>query len=216
MANLTATIAENLPYLLTGAITTIAISLAAIVLGALGAMTLNFAQIHHRSLQSRLARIYISVFRGTPFLVQLLVIFYLPNAIGMNISPLATAIITMALNTSAFQAEIYRGGFASLPVGQIEAARATGMNALTTFVHIQIPQVIRLVLPALTNEFILLLKASSLVSVVAVRELTTSGRQVVAATHEPVAFYLIIAAIYIAINTVLSKGGRELELQLRH
>src|SRR3546814_20177280 len=88
------------------------------------------------------------------------------------------------------------------------------MNKLTTFVHIQIPQVIRLVLPALTNEVILLLKASSLVSVVAVRELTTSGRQIVAATHEPVVFYLIVAALYIIINTTLSRGSRSLERKL--
>src|SRR3546814_55064 len=135
MDNLVTIINENLPYLLTGASTTVAISVVAIILGLFGAMVLNFAQLHRASLPSRIAKIYISIFRGTPFLVQLLVIFYLPSVIGINIPPVATAIITMALNTSAFQAEIYRGGFLSLPLGQVEEARATGMNQLTTFVQ---------------------------------------------------------------------------------
>lgn len=207
-------ITENFPYLVAGALVTLEVSLVSIGLGVIGGMLLNFMSLSRSRIAFRVARVYISILRGTPILLQLLIAFYVPSAIGINLSPLAAAILALAMNTSAFQAEIYRGGFASIPAGQLEAAKAVGMGRVATFVHVQVPQVFRLVLPSLFNEVILVLKASSLVSVIAVTELTRRAQEIVSATHMPVEIYLTAAVLYIVINTFLATAGRLLEKRL--
>lgn len=207
-------IVENLPYLLVGVLVTLEVSLVSIGLGVFGGMILNFMSLSRSKLAFSIARVYISIFRGTPILLQLLIAFYVPSAIGINLGPMAAATLALAMNTSAFQAEIYRGGFASIPPGQLEAAKAVGMGRVVTFIHVQVPQVFRLVLPALFNEVILVLKASSLVSIISVTELTRRAQEIVSATQLPVQIYLTAAVLYIIINTLLATVGRLLERKL--
>ncbi len=208
-------IEQNLPYLLRGTLLTIEVSVGAICCGVVGGMLINFLRLSSSVVLHKLAAIYTSVFRGTPILLQLLVVFYVPTAFGLNLPSLFAAILALALNTSAFQSEIYRGGFASIPTGHLEAASALGMSTMSTFIHIQVPQVFRLVLPSLFNEVVLVLKASSLVSVIAVTDLTRRSQEVVTATQQPITIYLTAAVIYAIINLVLTSIGRLGEQRLR-
>lgn len=207
-------VAANLPYLLLGLGLTLEVSLIAIALGVVGGMLLNFMSHSRGSFPRGLVRGYVSIVRGTPILLQLLIVYYVPSAIDINLNPVVAAVAALAMNTSAFQAEIYRGGFASVPHGQVEAARAVGMGRLTTFLHIQVPQVFKLVMPALFNEVILVLKASSLVSVISVTDLTRRAQEVVSATQLPLQVYVVAAVFYIAVNTLLAILGRRVERRL--
>jgi polar amino acid transport system permease protein len=198
--------------LLTGASMTLIVSALAIGIGMLGGLGLCFVAISKNALLRGVANIYTSFFRGTPLLVQLLLAFYLlPPLLGIDIPSMVAAIGALAMNTTAFQAEIYRGGIAAIPPGQIEAARVLGLSAWQTGWRVLIPQMIRLVLPPLTNEAISIVKASSLVSVVGVTELMRVSEQVVAVTFRPIEMYLAAAAIYFAMTYLLAAAGRLLE-----
>ena len=118
------------------------------------------------------------------------------------------------MNTTAFQAEIYRGGFLTLPPGQFEAARILGITPWQARRRVLIPQMMRLVLPSLTNETISILKSSSLVSVVAVTELMRVSQEIVAVDFRPMEIYLAAALIYFVMNHVLAGLGRVLEYRL--
>ncbi len=128
--------------------------------------------------------------------------------------PLVSAVGTLALNTSAFQAEIYRGGFLALPRGQFEAARMLGIGVWQARRAILIPQVMRLVLPPLTNEATSILKSSSLVSVVAVTELMRVSEQAVSITFRATEFYITAAVLYLALTSLIAWIGRWFELRL--
>jgi polar amino acid transport system permease protein len=159
---------------------------------------------------------YISFFRGTPLLVQLLLAFYLlPVLLHIDVPPIAAAIGALAMNTTAFQAEIYRGGLLALPAGQFEAARILGIGPWQARRKILIPQMLRLVLPSLTNETISIVKASSLVSVVAVTELMRVSEEIVAVDFRPIEIYLAAALIYFVINYVLAGLSSMLERHLQ-
>ena len=209
---------EVLPYawpLLIGAGMTLVVSGAAIVLGMAGGLLLRIGALTGHPVMRRLIAAYISFFRGTPLLVQLLISFYfLPALLGINVPPLVSAVGTLALNTSAFQAEIYRGGFLTLPHGQFEAARMLGIGVWQTRRRILIPQVMRLVLPPLTNEATSILKSSSLVSVVAVTELMRVSEQAVSITFRATEFYVTAALIYLVLTSLLAWIGKRFELQL--
>jgi polar amino acid transport system permease protein len=209
---------EVLPYawpLLIGAGMTLVVSGAAIVLGMAGGLFLSIGALTGHPVTRRLIAAYISFFRGTPLLVQLLISFYfLPALLGINVPPLVSAVGTLALNTSAFQAEIYRGGFLALPHGQFEAARMLGIGVWQARRRILIPQVMRLVLPPLTNEATSILKSSSLVSVVAVTELMRVSEQAVSITFRATEFYVTAALIYLVLTSLLAWIGKRFELQL--
>jgi len=203
----------HLRRLVEGAGITGALSLAAILAGApLGLVVCVMRQ--RGGVPGRLARAYISLFRGTPLLVQLLVLFYVPGALRISLTPLSAALLGLALNTAAFQAEIYRAGFEAVPRGQAEAARALGLQAWQRTRLVLLPQVVRLVLPNLTNEAVDILKNSALVSVIAVTDLLRVGQQVTAVTYRPLEAYLAVAALYWMLTSALSLTGHAAERRL--
>ena len=128
-----------------------------------------------------------------------------------GLSALLVAVLALGLNTSAFQAEIYRGGFNSIPVGQIEAAKALGLSRARILTRIQLPQVLSLTGPELVNEFIILFKNSSLISVIGVTELMRRSEQLVSTTYKPVEVYLAAAIIYLALCLIISRLGERLK-----
>ena len=162
----------------------------------------------------RAGRLYVSFFRGVPLLVQLLLIYYLLPSIDLDVPPVAAAIAGMSLCTAAYQAEIMRGGFNGVPHGLVEAADMCGMSRFDTFRRIRLPIAVRLVLPALTNEAIMMLKSSSLVSVVGVVELTRMAQDLAASTYRPLELYAAAGFIYLVINVVVALLGRGLEARL--
>ena len=202
----------HLGPLLSGALLTVVVSLISIALGVIGGLVLCFFAISKNAFLRQFANVYISFFRGTPLLVQLLLAFYLlPPLLHLDVPSIAAAIGALTMNTSAFQAEIYRGGFLSIPPGQSEAARVLGLTPSQTRLRILIPQIMRLVLPALMNEATSIVKASSLVSAVGVTELMRVSEQIVAVTFRPVEIYLMAAAMYFSMTYLLALLGRRLE-----
>ena len=199
--------AAHLPALLQGAAVTLGVSLASIVAGLGVGMAVCLCRISRRRPLAWAARAFISALRGIPILVLLLIVSYLLPQAGIELPPVAAAIIALSLNSGAFQAEIYRGGFASIPHGQAEAARALGMGEGRILWRIMIPQVLVRVLPSLVNELIMLLKNSSLTSAITVVELLRASQQVVAATYRPTEIYLTAALLYVAMNAGLSALG---------
>ena len=160
------------------------------------------------------AGVFISFFRGVPLLVQLLLIFNLLPAIGITLPSLATAIIGLSLCTAAYQAENLRGGFEGVPPGLVESAEMAGFSRTQTFIWIRTPIALRMTFPALVNEAILILKASSLVSVVGLIELTKMAQNLSASTYQPLPIFASAGVIYLAINLVVAFVGRRVEAAL--
>lgn len=207
-------VAANQTVLLQGLWVTVSLSLSSVAIGAVIGMLLAVGLSSANRLVRGSCGLYRSFWRGTPLLVQLLMLFYWLPELGLEISPLAAAVMALSLNTAAFQAEIYRAGLAALPQGQIEAARMLGIGRWRARLVIELPQMARLVTPALINEVISIVKNSSLVSVIAVTELLRRGQQIVATTFKPLEVYLAVGLIYLAVNVVLARLGAAAERRL--
>jgi polar amino acid transport system permease protein len=207
-------LAHSFFYLLQAAGVTIAVSLAGIAIGfPLGALACA-GRLSGSRFVSRSAGAYVSVFRGVPLLVQLLFIYYFLAKVGIDVPALVAAIGGLALASSAYIAEILRGALNAVPKGQAEAALACGFTPADVWIRVLLPQALRISIPPLINEFILLLKASSLVSVVGIAELTRVGMNIASMTYRPLPAYLTVAAFYLAITLGLSLIGHYAEGRL--
>lgn len=203
-----------LPLLLGAAGVTIYVSLAAMMIGITLGIGVSLLHQSSSKVLSWFAAVFISFFRGVPPLVQLLLAYVLLPVIGINLPVTAMAILVLGLGSTAYVAEIYRGAFLANGRGQREAAEALGFTEQKIWIRIVIPQATRVALPALVNELILLLKASSLLSVVGVTELTRVGQTSAASTYRPLEVFLATAAVYLAMNTVIAVLGRACERRL--
>ena len=189
---------------------TIAISAVAIVLGlAIGTLVSGAMLSRHRAL-AWAGRTFVSFFRGAPLLVQLLLIYNLLPVLGLNVPSMVAALIGLNLVDAAYQAENLRGGMNSVPRGLLEAADMLGMSSRQQFWRIRAPIALRLTLPALTSESIMIVKASSLVSVVGVVELTRMAQDLSASTFKPLPLFAAAALLYFLVNWLLAMGGRAL------
>jgi polar amino acid transport system permease protein len=198
---------ESLPLLLRGALVTIQVSALGLLLAALIAVPMAFARLSRSRILRTTTFLYLDFVRGTPLLLQLFAIFYLPPLLGIDLSPFASGVLALGLNGGAYTAEILRGGIQALPRGQTESGRALGMSALQVARRIVLPQVVANVLPALANEAAALIKASSLVSALALVELTRVGYQVVSRILRPTEVYVTVGALYLLINALVSSGA---------
>lgn len=199
-----------LPAMLQGASMTLLVSSLAIVIGFVGGAALLGLSIANRGkgpLHWAVA-VYVSFFRGTPLLVQLLMAFYLPSAFGVDLPPVAVAVAVMGLNSAAFQCEIQRAGLAAIPPGQIEAAVSFGMSSRQVFHRVQLPQLARAVWPAVVSEAMDVVKNSAIVSVIAVADLARVARQIFAANFRPLEVFLSAGVIYLLMTgAVFALGG---------
>lgn len=200
-----------MPQLLRGAVTSVLVALAAVALGIV--LGIIVCQMRRSSMwaASKAAGVYISFMRGIPVLVILFLLFYLPSAINVEVPSLLVAVLALGFNTSAFQAEIYRGGFNAISIGQIEAAKTLGLSRMRILTRIELPQVLSLTGPELVNEFIILFKNSSLISVIGVTELMRRSEQIVSATYKPVEVYTAAAIIYLVLCLCISRLGKRLK-----
>ena len=207
---------QNLPLMLDALLVTLQVTVAALVIGFVIGVVVGSLRLSPIPLLRRLGGGYIFVFRGIPLLVQLLFIYYFLPRIGLpNVSPTVAAIIGLSLAAGAYIAEIMRGGFLAIPEGQLEAAGLLGLSNAQMLVRIRVPQAVRLTLPALVNEMILLIKASSLVSVVGLADLTRTAQNMAASDYLFVQDYLMLAAFYCLINIPLAFCGGLLERRLK-
>ncbi|RKD35663.1 amino acid ABC transporter permease [Rhizobium sp. WW_1] len=205
---------ELFGLLLQASIYTVTISLVSILIGFAIAILISGMLLTKRSLFVRPAQIFISFFRGVPLLVQLLLIYNLLPAVGINVPSIVAAIIGLSLCTAAYQAENLRGGFASVPLGLVESAEMVGLTPRQIFRRIKVPIALRLTFPALVNEAILILKASSLVSVVGIVELTRMAQDLAGSTFLPLQLFAAAGLIYLVINWLVALAGGLIENRL--
>lgn len=159
--------------------------------------------------------LYVEVLRGTPVMLQLYVIFFiLPQVLPFSFSPVAAAIIGLAVNYSAYEAEIYRAGLQAIPRGQMEAALALGMTRGTALRRVIVPQAVRIVVPPVTNDFIAMFKDTSVCSVIAVTELTKQYNMLANSTGEVLKLAALTAGLYLAMSYPLSVVAARLEKKL--
>ena len=181
-------------------LTVIAFSLAMVI--AVAAALVQFAGVR---VLRQLCRFYIWVFRGTPLLVQLFVVFYGLPRLGVVIEPFPAAVIVFSLNEGAYCAEIIRAALESVPVGQLEAGYCVGMSYLQIMRRIILPQAMRTAFPSLSNSLIAMVKDTSLAANITVAEMFKATQKIVARTYEPLALYIEVGLIYLLFSTVLTK-----------
>ncbi|MDE6758851.1 MAG: amino acid ABC transporter permease [Clostridia bacterium] len=189
-----------------------------IIIGTLLAVTKVVPQKKwYAKMFSRLTDIYVALFRGTPMVVQLLVMYFvLFPLIGLgNLSSVIVAVIAFGMNSGAYVCEIMRSGILSVDHGQMEAGRALGLGYCRTMSSIVIPQAVKNILPTLGNEFISLIKETSVVSFIAVVDLTQAFRTVASGNYEYVIPYLVLALCYLLIVLIITICIRLLERRLR-
>ncbi|GAA1404922.1 hypothetical protein AUR04nite_07660 [Glutamicibacter uratoxydans] len=196
---------DSLWPLAKGAITaTIPLSLISFAIGLAIALLMALMRMSGNKLVSSIARVYISIIRGTPLLVQLFVIFYGMPSIGITIDPWPSAIIAFSLNIGGYAAEIIRAAILSVPAGQWEAGYTVGMSRTRTLFRIILPQAARVSVPPLSNSFISLVKDTSLASLILVTEMFRKAQEITASTYEFMLLYLTAAGLYWIICLVLS------------
>ena len=189
-----------LPLLGKGALITLELSLLAMIMAVCLGLVLALLRLYGARVLRAAATAYIEAIRGTPLLIQLFLIFYGLPHIGIRLSAMVAAILGLGLNYSAYEAENYRAGIQSIPKTQMEAALALGMTRLQALRHVIVPQAMRLVLPPVTNDFIALLKDSSLVSVITMVELTKAYSQLASMNYDYLGIGLLAAAMYFLIG----------------
>jgi polar amino acid transport system permease protein len=204
----------SMTLLLLAAVATLVISALSIVLGLVIALPVCIARIGRNRIAAGLAACYVSFFRGVPLLVQLMVCYYALPSLGIELPSYAAAIIAMAVCTAAYQAENLRSGFLALPSGQAAAARAFGYSDRQTLFRILLPQALRLALPTVINEMIAMVKASSVISIVGIAEITRVSENIVARTQQPIGWYGLAAAFYLAISLGVAQIGHRTEIRL--
>lgn len=205
-------VVNSFPLLLVGAGVTIKITALSVALGVVIGLFVGIARISRIKLLRVLAAIYVDFFRGTPLLVQIfLVYFALPVITGQRVDPFVAAIGSCGINSGAYVAEIFRAGIQSIDKGQMEAGRSLGMTWVQTMRYIIVPQAFKRVIPPLGNEFITLLKDSSLVSVIGFEELTRRGQLIIAKTYGSLEIWLSVAVIYLAMTLTISRFVAYLE-----
>jgi His/Glu/Gln/Arg/opine family amino acid ABC transporter permease subunit len=192
--------------------TTLIISVVSIVLGFVGGILIGMCRISRNPLVYGASTVYVEAFRGTPLLIQIFLVYLGLPQIGIYIdSPLVAGLIALSLNSAAYQSEIFRGGVQSISIGQIEAARSLGMTYNQALFSVVIPQAIRNAMPPYTNEFITMIKDSSLVMTIGVLELTLRGKLISATTGQSIPVLLFVAVLYFVLTFSTSRIMRYVE-----
>jgi polar amino acid transport system permease protein len=199
------------PRLLDGALTTIGITLLTAPLAFVLALIAGLARLSHVRPVSVTAAVFVEVFRGTSLLVQLFFMFYVLPFVGIELSPWTTGVCTLALNFGAYGSEIVRGALLGVPRGQIEAALVLNMSPFPILRRIVLPQAIALMLPPFGNQLIELLKATSLLSLITISDLTFVGNGIALTSGKVTTVFIVLLLIYFAIAYTMTLGVRFLE-----
>lgn len=202
-----------MPRLLEGAVVTLQISLSALFFSVLLGTTLTLLRATGFRPVHAVINAYISYIRGTPLLIQIFIVFYILPAIGIDLTPIAAGIVALSLSSAAFTTEIMRGGLASVPSGQFEAARSLGVGPTIMWWRVILPQMFNLIVPPLVNEFTLVIKSSPLVSVITVVEMMRIAQQIYNVNFRPVEVLFGVAIVFFAINFTLSRLASFIERQ---
>lgn len=215
---------KYLPYFNYGALVTLIISLFVVFFGTILGVLLAFAQRSPFKPLVVFAKIYTWVFRGTPMMVQIMIAFALMHieapiiqlgVLGVDLSRLLPGIIIISMNSGAYVSETVRAGIDAVPKGQLEAAYSLGIRPILAMRYVILPQAIKNILPALGNEFVTIIKDSSLLSTIGVMELWNGATTVAATTYLPLTPLLVAAAYYLFMTSILSMGLKVFENRLK-
>jgi len=199
--------------LLEGLLVTIKISALSLVFTLILGLTTALLKMSHSRVGRFLATSYVEIIRNTPLLVQIYLLYFVFGPV-IGLDRFSTAVLALALFQGAYTAEILRGGLQSIPVGQFEAARTLGLSPWHSYKDVILPQVVQRTIPPLTNEVVSLIKNSSIVSVMAIFDLTTEARNIVSETAMPFEVWFSVAAIYLVLTLSLSGLSAWLEHKL--
>ena len=207
---------DNFSLLLLGAWVTVKITAASVAIGTFIGLFVGIAEIARYWWVRVPAKIYVDFLRGTPLLVQIFIIYFaMPIILGIRIDPFIAAITACSINSGAYVAEIFRAGIQSIDKGQMEAGRSLGLSWTATMVYIIIPQAFKRVVPQLGNEFIAMLKDSSLVSVIGFEELTRKGQLIIASTYGSLEIWSAVAVIYLVMTLSITRFVAYLEKRFK-
>ena len=199
-------IEHALPMLLVGAGVTIEITAVSVAIGFLIGLFVGIARICQVKILRIIATIYADCIRGTPLLVQIFLIYFaLPIVTGQRVEPFVAAVAACGINSGAYVSEIFRAGIQAIDVGQMEAGRSLGLSWWQTMYYVILPQAVRNILPSLGNEFIAMLKDSSLVSVIGFEELTRRGQLIIAQTYGSFEIWTTVAILYLIMTLAISR-----------
>jgi polar amino acid transport system permease protein len=199
------------PFLLGGVGITIGLTIATIVIGLALALPLALGSMSSHRLLSAPARFYIWVFRGTPLLVQIVIIYTGLPQLGLRFDVLTSAVLALSLNEAAYLSETIRGGFSAIAKGQIEAAKALSLSRFATLRLVTLPQVLRVIIPPLGNSVNGLLKATSLASVISMEELMRRAQVLMQEKFEVLELYCVAACFYLVLTTLWDRVQVRLE-----
>lgn len=214
------TIVQSLPNLLLGAGVTLGLTAASVILGMILGTLVGIARLSPIPAVRWLTRAYVDFFRGTPLLVQIFWIYFgfpaLSNSLGLRLSmnQWTAAILALTLNSAAYLAEIIRGGIQSIEKGQREASESLGLGSMETMRYIIFPQAFRRMIPPIGNEFITLLKDTSLVAVIGLEETFRRGQLIVAQSYQAFEVYTAVALIYLILTSLSSQFFTLLEKRM--
>lgn len=214
---------EYYQYFLRGTRTTILISLITVFCGAILGCIVALMRISNCKPLQAFSKLYITVIRGTPMLVQLYIVYYQLSFIqypsgtiwGVDMERAIPCIIALSLNSAAYIAEVFRAGIQAVDVGQMEAARSCGMTSAQAMRFIILPQAIKNILPAIGNEFITMVKETSIIQYLGISDLMYNNGIVITATYNPLPCYYISAILYLLLNIILGKGINIFEVRLK-
>ncbi|MCJ7830737.1 MAG: amino acid ABC transporter permease [Desulfobacterales bacterium] len=195
-------ITHYFPFLVKGAVLTLEISAISLVLGLIFGLVAALSILSHNRLWRWPSLFYVWIIRSTPLLVQLFIIYFGLPQFGIDLSPFWSGVLGLALNTGAYNAETIRGGILAVDRGQREASRSLGMSGALTMRRIILPQAMRLIIPPLGNNFIILIKDSSLVSTITLVELTLTAQRLIGSTYKPFEMYLMAAVLYAILTSI--------------
>lgn len=208
-------IVNNLPFLIEGALITMRLTIFALICGLPLGITFGLMQSSNSNILKGIATVYVSVFRGTPLLVQLMIIFNALPFWGVTLSAFESGVLALALNSAAYTSQSIRAGIQSVDQGQYDAATVLGLSYAQTMRYIILPQAIRNIFPALINEMINLLKETAVISVIGELELFRRGQVIASQTFLVVEPYLMVAACYYLIILGLSNFATYAEKRMK-
>ena len=194
------------PLLIAGACITVEITALTVFFGMIIGICVSLVRMSDFKILRWMGNVYVDFIRGTPLLIQIfLVYFALPSIIGHRVDAYFAAISACSINSGAYMAEVFRGGIQSIDIGQMEAGRSLGMTWWQTMRYIILPQAFKRIIPPLGNEFIAMLKDSSLVSVIGFEELTRRGQLIIARTYASFEIWMAVAIIYLILTFTVAR-----------
>jgi len=195
---------EMLPIIAKGGIITIELTILSLLVGSILGITIALSKLVKNKVIFTIASLYTWLFRGTPLILQLFVLYFGLPSIGIKFTPFQAAALGLSLNSGAYMAEIIRGGILSVDKGQFEACKALGFNYFDTMRRVILPQTIRIIIPSIGNEFITLLKDTSIVSTITMVEIMRSAQQLYASSFKPMEAFFIAGCLYLFLTTIFT------------